>query len=62
MNITPQIEYIDMPVSIRGQYQYFTEADTTKLLKIMPELKFESLENAIMDYVTNYLMQTNPHC
>lgn len=57
-----KIEYIDMPMSIRNQYQYFTEANTDKLLKALPTLQFHSLEEGIKDYVQNYLMQDNPHC
>jgi ADP-L-glycero-D-manno-heptose 6-epimerase len=62
MNKKEEIEYIDMPVSIRGQYQYFTEANTKKLLTALPHFKFTSLEAAVTDYVQNYLAKDNPHC
>jgi ADP-L-glycero-D-manno-heptose 6-epimerase len=55
MGKNPDIEYIDMPMSIRNQYQYFTEASTEKLLCALPEFKFTQLEDAVFDYVTNYL-------
>lgn len=57
MNKTPNIEFIDMPLSIRNQYQYFTQADMTKFHKLMPEFKFSTLEDGISDYVVNYLLK-----
>ena len=32
MNLSPNIEFIDIPADIRNTYQYFTEANTAKLL------------------------------
>jgi len=52
---SPKIEYIDMPESLRKQYQYFTEAEMKKLTKAGCPVKFRSLEEAVSDYVTNYL-------
>ncbi len=49
------IEYIDMPMLIRNQYQYFTQASMEKLHQILPELTFSSLEEGVSDYVANYL-------
>ncbi len=51
-----RIKYIDMPVELRNQYQYFTEADISKLLKSGYNKPVTSFEDAIMDYVCNYLM------
>jgi ADP-L-glycero-D-manno-heptose 6-epimerase len=51
------IEYIEMPESIRNQYQYFTQADITKLRKAGYKKRITSLENAIKDYVQNYLQK-----
>jgi ADP-L-glycero-D-manno-heptose 6-epimerase len=62
MNLGPKINFIDMPLSIRNQYQYFTEANTEKLLAILPGFKFTTLEDAVTDYVKNYLMNENPYC
>ncbi len=55
------IEYIDMPESIRDKYQYFTEAKIDKLRKAGYEGKIHSLEDAINDYVKNYLSGENPY-
>ncbi len=51
------IEYIDMPESIRHQYQYYTCADMTKFKQLLPNFTFQQLEDAVADYVTNYLAQ-----
>ncbi|MDP8258260.1 MAG: ADP-glyceromanno-heptose 6-epimerase [Candidatus Aadella gelida] len=48
---TPKIEYIDMPETLREKYQYFTQADMTKLRNTGCPLKFRSLEESIKDYV-----------
>jgi ADP-L-glycero-D-manno-heptose 6-epimerase len=50
-----QIEYIEMPESIRNQYQYFTEADMKKLRTEGCNITFHTLEDAVYDYVKNYL-------
>lgn len=55
LNQTPDIRFIDTPEDIRNSYQYFTEADTTKLQKAGYDLPFHSLEDAIRDYVTQFL-------
>ncbi|MBN1364673.1 MAG: ADP-glyceromanno-heptose 6-epimerase [Syntrophaceae bacterium] len=55
------IEYIDMPEALRNQYQYFTEAEMTKLKKAGCPLIFTSMEDAIRDYVVNYLQQEDQY-
>lgn len=55
MERKPNIEYIEMPESIRNQYQYFTEADITNLHKAGYDKEITKLEDAIKDYVQNYL-------
>ena len=57
----PKIEYIEMPESLRNQYQYFTEAKMDKLKKGGYPVKFSSLEDSVLDYVCNYLQKTDPH-
>jgi len=57
MGSQPNIEYIDMPDSIRHQYQYFTEADISKLRRAGYDKETISLEIAIKDYVQNYLQK-----
>lgn len=62
MNREPQIEFIDMPIELQSQYQYFTEANMNKFFSILPEFEFTPLEEGVAEYVENYLMQENPHC
>jgi ADP-L-glycero-D-manno-heptose 6-epimerase len=57
MGKTPNIEYIDMPDSVRNQYQYFTEADIAKLRSAGYKKQITSLEESVRDYVQNYLEQ-----
>jgi ADP-L-glycero-D-manno-heptose 6-epimerase len=52
----PRIEYIDMPETIRDKYQYFTQADIHKLLATGYDQPITSLEDAVRDYVVNYLV------
>jgi ADP-L-glycero-D-manno-heptose 6-epimerase len=52
-----QIEFIDTPADIRDKYQYFTEANMTKLQRIGYDKPFHSLEAGTLDYVKNYLSQ-----
>ncbi len=57
MGKKPNIEYIDMPEALRDQYQYFTQADMTKLRKAGYKKRTTTLEDAIKDYVQNYLQK-----
>jgi len=52
----PRIEYVDMPQTIREKYQYFTQADIRKLLSTGYGHPVTSLEDAVRDYVVNYLV------
>ena len=52
----PRVEYIEMPESIRDKYQYFTQADVRKLLSTGYDSPITSLEDAVRDYVVNYLV------
>ena len=54
----PEIEFIDMPEAIREKYQYFTEANVSKLRDSGFQDNFFELEEAVADYVRNYL-ETN---
>ena len=57
MGKKPNIEYIDMPDSIRNQYQYFTQADISKLRNAGYDKQITPLEDAIKDYVQSYLRE-----
>ena len=57
MGLEPNIEYIEMPMSIRNQYQYYTEANIDKLRATGYDKPTMTLEESITDYVQNYLMK-----
>jgi ADP-L-glycero-D-manno-heptose 6-epimerase len=51
----PTIEYIDMPVSIRDNYQYFTQAEIGNLRHAGFNADFTTLEEGVKRYVSCYL-------
>lgn len=55
------IQYIEMPVALRNQYQYFTEAQMNKLKSAGCPVTFAPLEETVRDYVVNYLQNKDPH-
>lgn len=61
MDLEPRIQFIDMPGELRNQYQYYTQADMTKLKKALPKFKFMKLEDAVNDYVRNHLAQPDSY-
>lgn len=50
------IKFIDTPSDIRDKYQYFTEADMSRLLELGFEGTQYNLESGVKDYVTSYLL------
>ncbi|MBV8593189.1 MAG: ADP-glyceromanno-heptose 6-epimerase [Caulobacteraceae bacterium] len=57
----PAIDYIPMPETIREKYQYFTEADLTRLRAAGYTAPFASLEDGIGDYVRDHLAGPTPY-
>jgi len=51
----PRVEFIDMPAGLEKRYQYYTCAETTKLRKSGFAADCTPLEDAVRDYVQNYL-------
>jgi ADP-L-glycero-D-manno-heptose 6-epimerase len=51
----PKIEFIEMPETIRDKYQYFTQADISRLRAAGYKAPVTSLETAVKDYIRNYL-------
>lgn len=51
----PRVEYVEMPEALRGKYQYFTQADISKLRGAGYSEPVTPLPDAVRDYVTNYL-------
>lgn len=57
LNKESSISYIDTPEDIRDKYQYYTEANMNKLKSVGYAHSFTSLEDGVMDYVQNYLVE-----
>ncbi|MCB0761512.1 MAG: ADP-glyceromanno-heptose 6-epimerase [Flavobacteriales bacterium] len=55
MNVEENIGFIDTPADIRDKYQYFTEADMSKLRRAGYDKEFTSLEDGVKEYVQSYL-------
>ncbi len=55
MKRQPSIRYVDMPLTIRDAYQYYTHASMERLRAAGYTLPMRSLEEAVADYVTTYL-------
>lgn len=55
----PDITFIDMPEGLKERYQYFTQADMSKLRNIGYKKNMTTLEDAVRDYV-QYLKE-NKH-
>ncbi len=58
LNVAPRIEYVDTPPAIRGNYQYYTQAEMGRLRKLGYDRPFTELEDGVKDYVRNYLLST----
>jgi ADP-L-glycero-D-manno-heptose 6-epimerase len=52
----PNIQFIEMPEAIRDKYQYFTQANLARLRAAGYTAPVTSLEDAVNDYVRNYLV------
>jgi ADP-L-glycero-D-manno-heptose 6-epimerase len=55
LGASPNIEYIDMPETIRGSYQYFTQSEVDRLRGAGYNGGFTTLENAVDTYVKGFL-------
>jgi len=51
----PQIHYRPMPDHLKGRYQYFTQADMTRLRAAGYTQEFITLEAGCLHYVGNFL-------
>jgi ADP-L-glycero-D-manno-heptose 6-epimerase len=58
---TPDIRYVDTPEAIRDHYQYYTQAEMSRLKAAGYDRPFTTLEDGIGDYVRQYLSQPDPY-
>jgi ADP-L-glycero-D-manno-heptose 6-epimerase len=56
-----RFNFIPMPEKLRGQYQYFTQANIDKLRAAGYKQLFTSLEDSISDYIKNHLSKEDPY-
>ncbi|MCB0734074.1 MAG: ADP-glyceromanno-heptose 6-epimerase [Flavobacteriales bacterium] len=56
MNLEPQIDYFPTPDDLRETYQYYTCANMDRTLKAGYSGGFHTLEDAVTDYVKQYLI------
>jgi ADP-L-glycero-D-manno-heptose 6-epimerase len=50
------VDYIEMPETLKGKYQYHTRAEMGKLRQALGLLPIRSLEDAVTDYVQQHLV------
>ena len=55
----PEIEFVDTPLHLREQYQYYTQASMQKLKTAGYTKSFTSLEDGVHEYIANYLSKNN---
>ncbi len=55
------VEFIDMPASLAGQYQSFTQADMSRLRAAGYDRQFTSLEAGVSRYVREHLVRGEPY-
>lgn len=51
LNLPPNIEFIPIPTDIRDKYQYYTQAEMTKLIDLEYQKPFLPLEEGVKKYV-----------
>lgn len=60
LGFEPMIQYVDTPDEIRDKYQYFTQAEMSKLRACGYDKPFTSLEEGVTQYVQEYLVKDDP--
>ncbi|MDD6135465.1 MAG: ADP-glyceromanno-heptose 6-epimerase [Selenomonadaceae bacterium] len=55
LGMQPNIHYIDMPEHLRAKYQYYTQADMSKLRAVGYTAPFADLTEGVTDYVQQHL-------
>ncbi len=61
MELPVAVDYVDMPKELRDKYQYHTQAVMEKLGRTGIDIHFTPLEEAVADYVGNYLTENDPY-
>jgi ADP-L-glycero-D-manno-heptose 6-epimerase len=53
---TRHVEFIDMPDTLRGQYQYYTQANMSRIRAAGYDGRFTTMEDGVRRYVQDYLL------
>ncbi|PWW83371.1 MULTISPECIES: ADP-glyceromanno-heptose 6-epimerase [Prosthecochloris] len=61
LGLESKIQYTPMPETLRDKYQYFTQAEISKLRSYGYTQPLTSLEEGVKDYVNNYLDSDSPY-
>jgi ADP-L-glycero-D-manno-heptose 6-epimerase len=61
LGTSPNIAFVDMPVSIRDSYQYFTQSDSERLRRAGYNSGFTPLEDSVAQYVASFLATSDPY-
>ena len=61
LDLPAKIDYVDMPESLRGKYQYYTQADMRKLYAAGYDKPMTELEEGIRQYVQDFLDREDPY-
>lgn len=61
LNVPTKIEYVEMPLELRDHYQYFTEANISRLRSLGYANAMTSLEDGVHDYVQRYLEKNDQY-
>ncbi len=55
LGLEPDIEFIEMPDWLRTRYQYFTQANISRLRRLGYPGQFYTFENAVREYIKEYI-------
>lgn len=55
LDLQSNIKFVDTPIDIRDKYQYFTEADMSKIIEAGYSNSFHTLEEGVAEYVNQFL-------
>ena len=61
MKAPENIHYMDMPDTLKGKYQYYTQADMGWMERYECPVRFHRLEDGVRDYICNYLAADDPY-
>lgn len=56
LDLQKNVEFIDMPEHLRDRYQYYTQADLTRIRSAGYTAETTPMDEAVADYVRNYLI------